>query len=200
MKKVIYLAHPLGDGADRPLNIERAKKWVAWAADQGASPIADWILIASVWSEAKREEGLAIDKTLIERCDEVWLCGPRISPGMNIESAHAKSKGIPVVVLVDPSWTEGPPLRSPTFDDLLARSPQGIGPVQRHFHAIAHAHGIAYEELMKLSALQILALQPSKRPTEPKPAAATVSEFDAATSDFLKGVAPPGSSLVKEMK
>lgn len=42
-----------------------------------------------------REWGLSCDKAHIERCDEVWLVGPRVSPGMALERQHAVSCGIP---------------------------------------------------------------------------------------------------------
>lgn len=94
--KIVYIAHPLGQGADREGNRANAAHWVAWAADQGVAPIADWVILSGVWSEDRREEGLAIDKALIEVCDEVWLVGGRISPGMAAEKAHAGVCGITV--------------------------------------------------------------------------------------------------------
>jgi len=93
--KTVYIAHPLGDGQDRNANRILATNYVMIAANMGFAPIADWILLSGVWGEDKREQGLAVDKTLIEKCDEVWLCGPRVSPGMLIEARHAFYHGIP---------------------------------------------------------------------------------------------------------
>jgi hypothetical protein len=97
--KCVYIAHPLGQGEERAKNIERASKWVAWAALRGVCPMASWIILAGQWPETDmyRKLGLAIDLTQIERCDELWLCGPRVSPGMAIERDHALEKGIKVV-------------------------------------------------------------------------------------------------------
>jgi hypothetical protein len=94
--KVVYIAHPLGSGSDREANRRSAAKWVAWAGSIGVAPVADWIILSGEWDESRREQGLTIDFALIKRCDEVWLCGSRISPGMIAEARHAQAAGIPV--------------------------------------------------------------------------------------------------------
>ncbi len=95
--KVIYMAHPLGNGPDREVNLQNAAAWAAWiSVTYRVAVVADWIVLASVLSEYWREHGLKVDLALVERCDEVWLVGGRVSPGMQIESEHAKSKGKPV--------------------------------------------------------------------------------------------------------
>lgn len=92
--KVVYVAHPLGAGADRERNRANAQRWVAWFAKHyNVAPVADWILLSGEWDESMREQGLAIDMALIERCDEVWLCGGRISAGMALEEAKAVALG-----------------------------------------------------------------------------------------------------------
>lgn len=100
---VVYLAHPLGAGPDREQNRANASKWVAWAAAQGVAPIADWIVLSGQWEESPelRAKGLAIDCRLVELCDEVWLCGGRVSPGMKLEADHALEKGIRVVDMTE---------------------------------------------------------------------------------------------------
>jgi hypothetical protein len=97
--KVVYIAHPLGGGHDRNDNLIHAARWVAWAASQGVAPVADWITLAEQWDETpeNRARGLAIDVALVARCDELWLCGHRISTGMRIEMNEAKRLNIPVV-------------------------------------------------------------------------------------------------------
>lgn len=98
--RLVYIAHPLGNGPDRAENLARAARWCAWAArTKNVLPIAPWIAIASVWPERDdlRARGLMIDKQTIARCDEVWLCGPRISPGMKVEREHAEACGVRVV-------------------------------------------------------------------------------------------------------
>jgi len=93
--KVVYVAHPLS-GPDRDANIARASRWCAWAFKSGYAPVADWIVLASQLDESYREQGLRADCALIKRCDEVWLCGGRVSEGMRIEAAAARLVGVPV--------------------------------------------------------------------------------------------------------
>lgn len=98
--KVVYIAHPLGAGDDRERNRANAAAWVAYlAAQHDIAPVADWIILSGHWSEDHRDRGLAIDIALIARCDELWLVGGRISPGMAVEAAHAREHGLPIVDL-----------------------------------------------------------------------------------------------------
>lgn len=94
--RVVYIAHALGQGEDREKNRAAAARWVAWAASQGFAPVATWITLAGEWDESSknRERGIAIDSVLVERCDEVWLCGGRITPGMQHEADHARLRHI----------------------------------------------------------------------------------------------------------
>lgn len=96
--KVVYIAHPLGSGPNREENRSSAAKWVAWAASKGVAPVADWIILSGQWEESPhlRAIGLAIDVALVKRCDEIWLCGKRISDGMRIELEAAKAEGLTV--------------------------------------------------------------------------------------------------------
>lgn len=95
--RVVYIAHPLGSSSneERERNRANAARWCAWAAmTEGVAPVADWIVLSGVLSEEEgRERGLVIDCALIERCDEIWLTGGRISPGMSIELDHARKHG-----------------------------------------------------------------------------------------------------------
>lgn len=78
-------------------NRERARAWVRFAFDRGFSPVADWLLLTSMYDESHRVQGLRADCALVERCDELWLCGARLSSGMVMEAEHAREHGVPVV-------------------------------------------------------------------------------------------------------
>lgn len=98
--KVIYVAHPLGQGPDREENRVSATCYCAAIAELGGGglfvPVADWIILTGVWDETKRDLGLFCDKALIARSDQLWLVGPRFSPGMRDEAEHALLLGKPV--------------------------------------------------------------------------------------------------------
>lgn len=111
MMRVVYLAHPLGAGLDRERNRENAARWVAWATlAHGVAVIADWIVLAGVLAEtpANRLAGIAADLALVGRCDELWLVGGRVSPGMHLEAEEARQRGIRVVDLTRLGWAPPP--------------------------------------------------------------------------------------------
>ena len=69
---------------------------MAWAADLGVAPIADWIILSGQWDESRRDDGLRIDFALIERADELWQVGGRVSEGMALEAREAEVHGVVV--------------------------------------------------------------------------------------------------------
>jgi hypothetical protein len=93
---LVYIGAPLGAGPDRDKNIQRALDWVAWAGEKGVIPIAPWVSLAQRWAEDKRDLGIAIDLALVPRCDELWLCGEVVSPGMRLEAECARQNRVPV--------------------------------------------------------------------------------------------------------
>ena len=44
----------------------------------------------------ERETGIRLGLEILKRCEEIWICGDRISTGMKREAAYAKDRGIPV--------------------------------------------------------------------------------------------------------
>lgn len=108
--KVVYIAHPFSD--ENPhmmsLNRARAKVWMAWALRQGVCPIAPWIPLTEVIPETPvtRRLGLKANEAAIARCDEIYLCGLCVTPGMEEELDFAESVGVTVV---DYTGSELPP-------------------------------------------------------------------------------------------
>lgn len=99
--KVVYIAHPLRGAWVE--NIKRAKEYVAAAIDAGLVPLAPYLMFEGILDEdvpGDREQGLELDKAVISRCDELWLCGEVMSAGMKLEAEHAISRGIPCVSAV----------------------------------------------------------------------------------------------------
>jgi hypothetical protein len=97
--KVIYVAHPLGTGANRDHNRLRAMRWCAWVAEKFDAAIsADWIVLSGVWPESLRYRNMGIirDLEMVSRSDEVFLVGGRVSPGMEDEATRALNADIPV--------------------------------------------------------------------------------------------------------
>jgi hypothetical protein len=128
--KVVYIAAPLS--ADTREGIEenraRASRWAAWAAVvRGVSPSCSWVVLTGVLEETpeNRERGLACDLAQIERVDQVWLVGGRVSSGMALEAAHAARCNVPVFNMTQmgeepPAFDVGPkrPAYEPEPEDV----------------------------------------------------------------------------------
>jgi hypothetical protein len=90
-RRLVYLAHPLGGDETREQNRRNGSLWFAWASSRPELQLvfAPWIILSGVWDETRRGEGLKIDFNTIEQCNELWLVGGRVSPGMQLEADHA---------------------------------------------------------------------------------------------------------------
>lgn len=97
--KVIYVAHVLTPiaGETRDHNRKMASQWCAAIAQTFKVAIsADWIILSGQWSEDMRELGISTDLEMVSRADEVWLVGPRVSPGMLREAIRGQELRKPV--------------------------------------------------------------------------------------------------------
>lgn len=98
--KIVYMAHPVrGDVSG---NLAAARRWVKWIEDNNhdIAVVANWIIECEIYDDGNVEErarGIERNLAVIERCDEVWLVGERISEGMAAELDFAKSRGIRTV-------------------------------------------------------------------------------------------------------
>ncbi len=99
--RVIYMAHPLG--GDVLGNLARAKEWYRWCYSLGLDAVflTPWIMETEILRlddgdpvvrSAALDRGIAV----VRRCDEVWLVGPHVSKGMQIEANAAKEAGIKI--------------------------------------------------------------------------------------------------------
>lgn len=107
-------------------NAKRAMRWLSWLRRSFPETtfIAPWI--ASVLGgeddtdPAQREAGLVDACAVVERCDGIVLCGPRISSGMRREMEHGRSHSNVVM------------------DNLICHAPGEplpfIGPIPNPFH------------------------------------------------------------------
>ena len=78
-------------------NMAMARRYSRYAADRGCVPLTPHLFLPQFLSEeTERELAIRMDLKLLERCDELWVCGDEISEGMAREIAHADGAGIPV--------------------------------------------------------------------------------------------------------
>lgn len=89
--RLIYLAHPVSprDGETVESNLASAERWLVElsARNPDAVFLAPWIQalrlgIGDDSDPASRERGIQGCEAIAAACDEIVLCGPRISAGM----------------------------------------------------------------------------------------------------------------------
>lgn len=96
-RKLVYIASPYA--GDVQENILAAQNACRYAMAQGAVPIAVHLMYPQILDDSSpgdREAGLQMGIRVLKACDELWLCGGRISAGMQRELDAAVQLGIPV--------------------------------------------------------------------------------------------------------
>lgn len=103
-RSVVYLAAPLTaetrEGIEQ--NRKNAARWAAFLVEHfNVAVECTWIVLTGELEETEenRKRGLECDLALVERCDELWMVGGRVSSGMRLESDHARKRGLRVVDL-----------------------------------------------------------------------------------------------------
>ena len=94
--KLVYICSPFA--GDIESNIRFARAACLYAANQGCAPVAVHLLYPQILDDnvpAQREIGIQMGLRVLASCDELWICGLRISHGMSCEIAEAERLGIP---------------------------------------------------------------------------------------------------------
>lgn len=96
---IVYIAHRYGGNA---VNLVSAREWLYWAlvSYPAITPIAPWLTTVDLLDDSNpehRARGMDVNEVIISRCDQVWLTGPEVSPGMIREALNAMDMGIAVV-------------------------------------------------------------------------------------------------------
>lgn len=90
-RPLVYICSPYSGEVEQ--NTQRARYYSRFAVDQGAIPLAAHLLLPQFMSETdERELALFMDLVLIGKCEQIWVFGENISPGMETEIAKAKKR------------------------------------------------------------------------------------------------------------
>jgi hypothetical protein len=93
--KRVYIAHALS--GDWEGGVRAAKGYAYAAARAGYMPIVPYVLMDGILDDADPEErriGMMLDIDQLRACDEIWLCGERVSGGMIAERDVADDLGL----------------------------------------------------------------------------------------------------------
>ena len=78
-------------------NAAKAVRYSRFAVDKGVIPLAPHLLLPLYMDEEKeREEAIAMDLVILERCDELWVFGEEWSAGMKAEIEAAGRLGMTI--------------------------------------------------------------------------------------------------------
>ncbi len=100
--KMVYICSPLR--GDIETNIQRANRYCWFAARQEVIPLAPHTIFTQFLDDndaEEREAGIYLGLQLLDRCDEVWVFGEKISEGMTREIERAIKLQKPVLYYND---------------------------------------------------------------------------------------------------
>lgn len=109
--KMVYIASPLH--RDYNTNIKKAVEYCRLAGERGVLPLAPHIIFSQWCNDTvpqQREQGLQLGLALLEKADELWIMGEKISEGMRGEISFATEQGIPAYHITNPLEPEEYPV------------------------------------------------------------------------------------------
>ncbi|WP_024832195.1 DUF4406 domain-containing protein [Ruminiclostridium josui] len=95
--KLVYICSPYAGNIEN--NVRFARAACLYAAEHGCAPVTVHLLYPQFLDDnvnAQRELGIRMGLRVLSSCDELWICGERISYGMSCEIAEAERLGIPL--------------------------------------------------------------------------------------------------------
>jgi len=96
-KHYVFICSPYAGNVKQ--NILNAKRYLKFAVKKGVIPIAPHLLYPQVLYDSdprQRKLGLYLGMAWLYKCDEMWVFGGYISPGMSAEIEKAKRVQIPI--------------------------------------------------------------------------------------------------------
>lgn len=109
--KMVYIASPLRGNYNT--NIKNAVEYCRLAGERGVLPLAPHIIFSQWCNDTvpqQREQGLQLGLALLEKSDELWIMGEKISEGMRGEISFAMEHGIPAYHITNPLEPEAYPV------------------------------------------------------------------------------------------
>lgn len=96
-KDLVYIMSPYA--GDIEANVDFAIRCCRMAIEKGYTPIAVHLLYPQILDDQDPEEravGLKLGLNILRHCSAAWVCGTRISSGMEGEIQEAQRLGIPI--------------------------------------------------------------------------------------------------------
>ena len=93
-RPLVYICSPFA--GDTTANVIAARNYCAFAVERGSIPLAPHLLYPQFMDDTnpkERDLALRFGIILMDRCDEIWIFGNRLSSGMRAEYDRALRKG-----------------------------------------------------------------------------------------------------------
>lgn len=93
-RPLVNICSPLS--GDVTGNTEKARKYCRFALERGQIPLAPHLLFPQFMDDEDPEErklAMFMDIVLLGKCDELWVFGDRVTPGMQEEIRAARRRG-----------------------------------------------------------------------------------------------------------
>ena len=97
MRPLAYISSPYS--GDVETNVENAREYSRFAVEQGFLPVTPHIFFTQFMDDcnpADRELAMQMNLQLLRSCDELWVFGNYLSPGMETEITEAFRHHIPI--------------------------------------------------------------------------------------------------------
>lgn len=92
---IVYICSKYSGDVER--NTEMARRFCRFAVDCGFIPLAPHLFLPQFLSEnTERETAIEMDLSFLSMCQELWVCGDKISAGMRIEINEAMRTGMTI--------------------------------------------------------------------------------------------------------
>lgn len=92
-RSLVYICSPYTGDIEN--NVKVAQRYSRFAVRKGYIPIAPHLLFPQFLNDAdpvERKLGLLFGNILMSKCSEIWVCGNRVSTGMEAEISRALKK------------------------------------------------------------------------------------------------------------
>lgn len=94
-RPLVYICSPYSGEVE--MNTQKARQYSRFAVDMDAIPLAAHLLLPQFMSEStERDLALFMDMVFIGKCEEMWVFGKNISPGMAAEIAKARKRNMTI--------------------------------------------------------------------------------------------------------
>lgn len=100
--KLIYVCSPFSGDVDG--NVKRAKDYCKFVLSEGNVPLAPHLLFPQFLNdnvESERELAMSCNFEILNKCDELWVFGDKISRGMKQEIQYATDNDKPILTFIN---------------------------------------------------------------------------------------------------